>query len=139
MTSSAKAELDRPSRVACSDLLGGFFILNSDSLVCCATIMALNRSRINVPFRFLIIPLLVFGFPYFSFAAFAASKWLVEIKFWEAPVCIDVRKLGVVGRDSRRMISLLNRSEAQNSLSLAQLLLAWILSSLYGLTHTLAT
>ena len=101
--------------------------------------MALNRSRINMPFRFLVIPLLISGFPYFSLTAFAAGKWLVEIKLWEAPVCIDVRKLGVVGRNRRRMISLLNRSEAQNSLSLVELLLAWILSSLYVLAHTLAT
>jgi len=138
MTSSAIAELDRPSRVACSDLLGGFFILNSDSILRRATIMALNRSCINVPFCFLIIPLLVFGFPYFSLAAFAASKWLVEVKLWQAPVCVDVRKLAVVGRNRRRMILLLNGSEAQNSLGLLQLLLAGIATCVEMLAHTCA-
>jgi len=136
MTSSAIAELDRPSRVACSDLLGGFFILNSDSILRRATIMALNRSCINVPFCFLIIPLLVFGFPYFSLAAFAASKWLVEVKLWQAPVCVDVRKLAVVGRNRRRMILLLKWHEAQYALCFQQLALARITACLDVRAHS---
>src|SRR5690349_2055420 len=129
MTSSAIAELDRPSRVACSDLLGGVVITNPGLLLCRATIMALNRSRITVSLRLFIIPLLVSGFPDLSLATLATSKWLVEIKLWEAPVCVDVRKLGVVGWKCRRMVLLLNRTQTQYSLSFAQFLLAGILTS----------
>jgi hypothetical protein len=84
-----------------------------------ATIMTLNSSRINISLRFLTIPLLVSSLPNLSLTALAARKWLVEIKLWQAPICVDVRKLAVVGRHRRRMVPLLNRSEAQNSLSLA--------------------
>src|SRR6266566_2907410 len=115
--------------------LGGVVITNSRPLLCRATIMALNRSRINVSLRLFIIPLLVSSFPYFSLAALAASKWLVEIKLWEAPVCVDVRKLGVVGWNCRRMVLLLNRTQTQYSLSFAQFLLVGILTGLCVLAH----
>src|ERR1043165_6114506 len=97
--------------------------------------MALNRSGIHMPLRLLIIPFLVFGLPNLSLAALAASKWLVEIELRQTPVCVDVRKLTVVGGNRRRVIPLLSRREAQYSLSLAQFLLAWILSGLRMLAH----
>ena len=124
-----------PPAFAPSDFLGGVVITASGPLVCRATIVALNRSRINVSLRFFIIPLLVFGFPYLSLAALAASKRLVEIKFSEAPVCVDVRKLAVIGWNSRRMILLLNWAKTQNSLSFAQLLLAGIPSGQCVVAH----
>jgi len=97
--------------------------------------MALNRLRINVPLRRLVIPLLVFGFPYLCLAALAASKWLVEVKLWQAAVGIDVRKLAVVGWYSRRVMSLLDWTEAQYSLSLSHLFLGGIPASLCVPTH----
>ena len=85
--------------------------------------------------RFFIIPLLVFGFPNFSFAALATGKRLVEIELRQTPVCVDVRKLAMVGRNRRRMTLLLNWREPQYSFSLLQFLLAWILSGFQMLGH----
>lgn len=98
--------------------------------------MALHRSRINMSLRLFIIPLLIAGFPYLPFAALAASKWLVEIKLRKTTISVYVRKLGMVGRDCRRMVSLLNEAQAQYPLSFAQFLLAGILTSLGVLAHS---
>src|SRR5262245_17081027 len=84
--------------------------------------MALDRSRINVLLGLLVIPLLVTGFPDLSLAALAANKRSIQIKIWQTAVSIDVRKLLVIGRHCRWMMSLLERSEAQNSLSVTHLL-----------------
>jgi hypothetical protein len=97
--------------------------------------MALNRSPTYMSFRFFIIPLLISGLPNLSLAALPTSKRLVEIKLRQAPICVDVRKLAVVGRNRRRMIPLLNQSEVQNSLSLAQLLLAGVSAGLHVRAH----
>src|SRR5271163_4150023 len=97
--------------------------------------MALDRPRINVPLRFLVIPLLVYGFPYLRLAAFAANKRRIEIKLRQAAVGIDVRKLAAVGWHSRRVVFLLGGIEAQNSPSLAHLFLGGISSSLCALAH----
>ena len=84
-----------------------------------ATCMALNCDSVNVAFRFFIIPLLIFAFPYFALPAFAAGEWPVEVKIGKAPVSIDVRELAVIGCHSRGMISLLSGTETQHSFCFA--------------------
>jgi len=86
--------------------------------------MALNCDRVNVPFGLLIVPFLIFSFPYLSFAALPACKRPVEIKLRKASVGIDVRKFAAVGPDCRGVILLLNGTEAQYSLCFTQLPLA---------------
>src|SRR5947209_633119 len=59
--------------------LGGI-INTSDFLLRGAAVVTLDRSRINVALRLLVIPLLVSGLPNLSLAARATSERLVEIK-----------------------------------------------------------
>ena len=63
-------------------------------------------------FSLFIIPLLIFGSPYFSLAALATGEWPVEVKVGKASVCIDVRKLAVIGHYRRGVILLLSGIEA---------------------------
>ena len=97
--------------------------------------MALNRSGINVPLSFLVIPFLVSGGPNLGFATLAASKGPIEIKLRQPAIGVDVRKFTRIGGNRRRMIPLLDRSKAQNSLGLTQLLFGWISSSLVVRAH----
>ena len=124
----------RSRRVRCSAWLGGI-INTSLFLFGCATIVALNRSRINVALGLFVIPLLVSRLPNLFLAALAASEWLIEIKLGQSPVGVDVRKLAVVGWHSRWMTSLLNRSETQNSLGLSNLRFGGISAGLCVATH----
>ena len=121
--------------IRCLDSLCWGLIASSASFYGSATIMALDRSRINVPLRLLVIPLLVSGFPDLGLAAPAANERSVQIKSWETAVSIDVRKFVVVGWRCRWMMSLLKRCKAQNPLSLANLFLGWIAASINVLTH----
>src|SRR4029077_5017192 len=116
----------KTSRPACAVGSSAAWSSETVPLVRFAAIMALNRSGIDMSLRFFIKPLLVSGLPNLSLPALAASKWLVEIKLRQTAIGVNVRKLIMVGRNGRRMIPLLKRSEAQNSLGLTQLLLAWI-------------
>ena len=81
--------------------------------------MALNCNCVNMAFCLFIIPLLIFGFPYFPLPALAAGEWPVEVKIGKASVSIDVRELAVIGRDSRGVIPLLGGTEAKHSFRLA--------------------
>ena len=101
----------------------------------CATIMTFNRSGISMALGLFIIPLLISRFPNLSFAALPASERLVEIKLQQAAVGVDVRKLGVVCEHSRWVASLLNRSETQNTLSLSNLVLGSVPTSLSVSAH----
>src|SRR6266568_5619888 len=94
-----QTESRRPVHVPCS---GSQRLLHTLFLRL-ATCMALNCNCVNMAFSLLIIPLLIFGFPYFSLPALAASKWPVEVKIGKASVSIDVRELAVIGRHSQGM------------------------------------
>jgi hypothetical protein len=82
-------------------------VASSASFLGSATIVALGRSRINVPFRLLVIPLLVFGFPNLGLPALAANERSIQIKIRKTTVSIDVQKLVMLGWHCRWMISLL--------------------------------
>src|ERR1043165_1649325 len=91
-----------------------------------ATVVTLNCSGIDVSLRLFVIPLLVSGLPNLSLAALATSKWLVEVKLRQTTICVDVRKLAVIGSNRRWMSPLLNRSKVQDSLRLANLCLGGV-------------
>src|SRR5262249_54211672 len=85
-----------------------------------------------------VIPLLVFGFPYFPLAALSTSERPVEIKIGKASVGIHVRKLAVIGWRSRGMTFLLCWGQAQHPFCFAQLFVSWIAACINLLTHLLA-
>jgi hypothetical protein len=105
----------------CIRLFGGIINI-SLFLLCRATIMTLNGFGINVPFGLLVIPLLVPGLPNLPLTAVATSERLIEIKLRQTPVRVNVRELAVVSRYSRRMTSLLCRSDPKLALRRESLL-----------------
>lgn len=105
----------------CGVLPGGILTIVPGLPLCRATIVAINGLRINVALGFLVVPLLVFAFPYLHFAASPASEWLIEIILRQLTIGIDVLKLAAVGWHGRRVTPLLNRAEIQNSFGLTDL------------------
>ena len=62
-----------------------------------ATRMALDGNCTDMTLNLFKIPLLIFGFPYLSFAALATGEWPIEIKIGKGSVRVDVRELPVIG------------------------------------------
>src|SRR5438445_5363933 len=58
-----------------------------------ATCMALNCMCINMAFSLFIIPLLIFGSPYFSLTALATGEWPVEVKSGRPPYVLMCESL----------------------------------------------
>jgi hypothetical protein len=55
--------------------------------------MALDRNRINMAFGLFVIPLLIFGFPYFPLPAQATGERPIQVKLGTLSIRIDVGEL----------------------------------------------
>ena len=97
--------------------------------------MTFDRSRIDVAFRFLVIPLLVTGLPDLPLPASAARERPVEVVLRELTISIDVGELAPIRRNGRRMLPLLERMEAQDPFRLGKLLCARIASRVSLFRH----
>src|SRR3990167_10254572 len=97
--------------------------------------MTLNCLGINVPFGFFVIPLLIFGFPDFTFSARTTDKWCIQIERWKTAIRIYVREFAVIGWHRRRMPMLLKRMQTENSFSFKKFLFSRIPTRIYVLTH----